>query len=60
MAALTAALGGTKAEDQRPDVGNHAYSLGRYPESTGRPVLMSGYLGFGYPAGLRVTSRDHL
>jgi thiamine pyrophosphate-dependent acetolactate synthase large subunit-like protein len=35
------------------DVGNHAYSLGRYLESQGQPVLMSGYLGsigFGYPA----------
>jgi pyruvate oxidase len=37
------------------DVGNHAYSLGRYLESNGQPVLMSGYLGsigFGYPAVL--------
>src|SRR6516165_4484594 len=37
------------------DVGNHAYSLGRYLESKGQPVLMSGYLGsigFGYPAAL--------
>jgi thiamine pyrophosphate-dependent acetolactate synthase large subunit-like protein/nitrite reductase/ring-hydroxylating ferredoxin subunit len=37
------------------DVGNHAYSLGRYFESKGQPVLMSGYLGsigFGYPAAL--------
>ncbi len=37
------------------DVGNHAYSLGRYMESKGQPVLMSGYLGsigFGYPAAL--------
>ena len=37
------------------DVGNHAYSLGRYLESEGQPVLMSGYLGsigFGYPAAL--------
>jgi pyruvate oxidase len=37
------------------DVGNHAYSLGRYLESDGQPVLMSGYLGsigFGYPAAL--------
>ncbi len=37
------------------DVGNHAYSLGRYLESKGQPVLMSGYLGsigFGYPASL--------
>lgn len=33
--------------------GIHAYSLGRYLESKGQPVLMSGYLGsigFGYPA----------
>jgi pyruvate oxidase len=39
------------------DVGNHAYSLGRYLESKGQPVLMSGYLGsigFGYPAALGV------
>jgi pyruvate oxidase len=37
------------------DVGNHAYSLGRYLESKGQPVLMSGYLGsigFGYPVAL--------
>jgi thiamine pyrophosphate-dependent acetolactate synthase large subunit-like protein len=37
------------------DVGNHAYSLGRYLESAGQPVLMSGYLGsigFGYPAAM--------
>ena len=37
------------------DVGNHAYSFGRYFESRGQPVLMSGYLGsigFGYPAAL--------
>ena len=37
------------------DVGNHAYSLGRYLESQGQPVLMSGYLGsigFGYPAAI--------
>ena len=37
------------------DVGNHAYSLGRYLESQGQPVLISGYLGsigFGYPAAL--------
>jgi thiamine pyrophosphate-dependent acetolactate synthase large subunit-like protein/nitrite reductase/ring-hydroxylating ferredoxin subunit len=101
VAALTAALGEVKAEDQRGDiaarwqiwraekarrarddrgrgvaaaavfealsahlpvdavvtvdVGNHAYSLGRYLESKGQPVLMSGYLGsigFGYPAAL--------
>jgi thiamine pyrophosphate-dependent acetolactate synthase large subunit-like protein len=28
------------------DVGNHAYSLGRYLESKGQPVLMSGVPGF--------------
>ncbi len=43
------------------DVGNHAYSLGRYLESTGQPVLMSGYLGsigFGYPAALGAWTAD--
>lgn len=43
------------------DVGNHAYSLGRYLESAGQPVLMSGYLGsigFGYPAALGVWAAD--
>jgi thiamine pyrophosphate-dependent acetolactate synthase large subunit-like protein len=37
------------------DVGNHAYSFGRYFESAGQPVLISGYLGsigFGYPAAM--------
>jgi thiamine pyrophosphate-dependent acetolactate synthase large subunit-like protein len=38
------------------DVGNHAYSFGRYFESKpGQSVLMSGYLGsigFGYPAAM--------
>ena len=38
------------------DVGNHAYSFGRYFESRGtQRVLMSGYLGsigFGYPAAM--------
>jgi pyruvate oxidase len=38
------------------DVGNHAYSFGRYFESKpGQSVLMSGYLGsigFGYPAAI--------
>ncbi len=38
------------------DVGNHAYSFGRYFECrTGQSVLMSGYLGsigFGYPAAI--------
>ena len=43
------------------DVGNHAYSLGRYLESKGQPVLMSGYLGsigFGYPAALGAWGAD--
>jgi pyruvate oxidase len=37
------------------DVGNHAYSFGRYFECTDQSVLMSGYLGsigFGYPAAM--------
>ncbi|MFK7959261.1 MAG: thiamine pyrophosphate-binding protein [Phycisphaerales bacterium] len=38
------------------DVGNHAYSFGRYFEASGhQAVLMSGYLGsigFGYPAAM--------
>ena len=37
------------------DVGNHAYSFGRYFEPTAQSVLMSGYLGsigFGFPAAL--------
>ncbi len=43
------------------DVGNHAYSFGRYFESAGQPVLMSGYLGsigFGYPAAIGAWSAD--
>ncbi len=37
------------------DVGNHAYSFGRYFETTEQDVLMSGYLGsigFGFPAAM--------
>jgi len=37
------------------DVGNHAYSFGRYFETSGQRVLMSGYLGsigFGFPAAM--------
>jgi thiamine pyrophosphate-dependent acetolactate synthase large subunit-like protein len=37
------------------DVGNNTYSFGRYFESTGQSVLMSGYLGsigFAYPAAM--------
>ena len=56
-AAVFAALSAYLPEDAvvTVDVGNHAYSLGRYLESKGQPVLMSGYLGsigFGYPAAL--------
>ncbi|MEO8107450.1 MAG: thiamine pyrophosphate-binding protein, partial [Actinomycetes bacterium] len=43
------------------DVGNHAYSFGRYFESRGQPVLMSGYLGsigFGYPAAMGAWAAD--
>jgi thiamine pyrophosphate-dependent acetolactate synthase large subunit-like protein len=43
------------------DVGNHAYSFGRYLESKGQPVLMSGYLGsigFGYPAAMGAWTAD--
>ncbi len=43
------------------DVGNHAYSFGRYLESKGQPVLMSGYLGsigFGYPAAIGAWTAD--
>ncbi|MBI1392881.1 MAG: Rieske 2Fe-2S domain-containing protein [Alphaproteobacteria bacterium] len=37
------------------DVGNNAYSFGRYFEPTGQRILMSGYLGsigFGFPAAM--------
>jgi pyruvate oxidase len=37
------------------DVGNNAYSFGRYFECTRQAILMSGYLGsigFGYPAAM--------
>ncbi len=37
------------------DVGNNTYSFGRYFESKGQPVLMSGYLGsigFSFPAAM--------
>jgi len=43
------------------DVGNHAYSFGRYLESKGQPVLMSGYLGsigFGYPTAIGAWAAD--
>ncbi|MEQ9335707.1 MAG: thiamine pyrophosphate-dependent enzyme, partial [Miltoncostaeaceae bacterium] len=56
-AALFAALGAeTPAEAVLSvDVGNNAYSFGRYFESRGQRVLMSGYLGsigFGLPAAM--------
>ncbi len=44
------------------DVGNHAYSFGRYFETKpGQSVLMSGYLGsigFGYPAAIGAWAAD--
>ena len=62
-AAVFAALSDALPEDAvvSVDVGNHAYSLGRYLESKGQPVLMSGYLGsigFGYPAALGAWAAD--
>ena len=62
-AAVFAALSRHLPEDAvvAVDVGNHAYSLGRYLESAGQPVLMSGYLGsigFGYPAALGAWAAD--
>ncbi len=57
-AAVFAALGRHVPEDAviAVDVGNHAYSFGRYFECRGsQSVLMSGYLGsigFGYPAAI--------
>ena len=43
------------------DVGNNAYSFGRYFETSGQRVLMSGYLGsigFGYPAAMGAWAAD--
>jgi thiamine pyrophosphate-dependent acetolactate synthase large subunit-like protein/nitrite reductase/ring-hydroxylating ferredoxin subunit len=62
-AAVFEALSAALPEDAvvTVDVGNHAYSLGRYLESKGQPVLMSGYLGsigFGYPAALGAWAAD--
>ena len=57
-AIVFAALGRHVPEDAviAVDVGNHAYSFGRYFETKpGQSVLMSGYLGsigFGYPAAI--------
>jgi pyruvate oxidase len=56
-AAVFAALGAHCPPDSVicVDVGNNTYSFGRYFETRGQTVLMSGYLGsigFGYPAAL--------
>ena len=56
-AAVFAALNRTIPDDAiiAVDVGNHAYSFGRYFETRRHDVLMSGYLGsigFGYPAAM--------
>lgn len=43
------------------DVGNNAYSFGRYFETSGQQVLMSGYLGsigFGFPAAMGAWAAD--
>jgi thiamine pyrophosphate-dependent acetolactate synthase large subunit-like protein len=43
------------------DVGNNAYSFGRYFETAGQRVLMSGYLGsigFGFPAAMGAWAAD--
>jgi len=62
-AAVFAALGAHCPADAviAVDVGNHAYSFGRYFETAGQPVLMSGYLGsigFGYPAAMGAWAAD--
>jgi len=56
-AAVFDALNRTTPEDavMAVDVGNHAYSFGRYFECTRQSILMSGYLGsigFGFPAAM--------
>ncbi len=56
-AAVFAAMNRQTPEDAviAVDVGNHAYSFGRYFEPERQAVLMSGYLGsigFGYPAAI--------
>jgi pyruvate oxidase len=56
-AAVFAAMNRQTPEDAviAVDVGNHAYSFGRYFECSHQSVLMSGYLGsigFGYPAAI--------
>ncbi|MEM6571588.1 MAG: thiamine pyrophosphate-dependent enzyme [Planctomycetota bacterium] len=62
-AAVFAALSEAAPEDSvvTVDVGNHAYSFGRYFECTKQSVLMSGYLGsigFGYPAAMGAWCAD--
>ena len=51
-----------RTRSSRVDVGNHAYSFGRYFESGERQsVLMSGYLGsigFGFPAAMGAWAAD--
>jgi len=56
-AALFAALSDGAPDDAiiAVDVGNNTYSFGRYFESKGQRILMSGYLGsigFGFPAAM--------
>ncbi len=56
-AAVFAALGRTTPADAivTVDVGNNAYSFGRYFECARQTILMSGYLGsigFGFPAAM--------
>ena len=56
-AAVFAALSRVAPDDAiiAVDVGNNTYSFGRYFETKGQRVLMSGYLGsigFGFPAGM--------
>jgi pyruvate oxidase len=56
-AAVFAGLTRTAPDDAviAVDVGNHAYSFGRYFECSHQSILMSGYLGsigFGYPAAI--------
>jgi thiamine pyrophosphate-dependent acetolactate synthase large subunit-like protein/nitrite reductase/ring-hydroxylating ferredoxin subunit len=64
-AAIFAALTRQCPEDAviAVDVGNHAYSFGRYFECSGaQRVLMSGYLGsigFGYPAAMGAWAATH-
>lgn len=65
-AAIFATLGDCVPDDAviAVDVGNNTYSFGRYFESTGQRILMSGYLGsigFSFPAamGAWAATQDH-